>query len=149
MAMWDLVVGPLIALAGLIVAVVGPTLLNDPQFQQQVRQQLEGPVPTALLGDLVAVFGVLTVLLGVAMALVGYGMWHGRGWAWSGTMGITLLWAVLGVVSFPTGLVNLAIALFLLWYFTRDGVKAWFGKARPVEPGLPSYVPPPPPAPPT
>jgi hypothetical protein len=86
-------------------------------------------------GPFLAVFGALfslfALLFGLLFLGVAWGNWQGMGWAW--TLGVIL--AVIGIIfSLPAtlvlvGIVPLALNAFLLWYYTQQGVKRWFGKA--------------------
>jgi hypothetical protein len=117
--------------------------LDDPQVGPTLMPQVNefgGPAATA---GAIQGLGVVAVVLGAAMGLVGYGMFRGKPWAWPGALALTGVFLLVALLSFPAGLVVLLVAAFLLWYFTRPGVRAWFAAPQ-AEPGLPSYVPPPP-----
>lgn len=93
-----------------------------------------GSAIALVISSVVGVFGVLYLVLG-------FGMWNGRPWAW--VLGLVL--AVLGIlgglggfaaVAMPgvmgpaemmlSGLPQLLLSGFVLWYFLQPGVKTWF-----------------------
>jgi hypothetical protein len=157
LSLFYLVAGGLAVLAGLLFAVIGSVLSQDPQVRQQI---VAGGVPGDLVAPLVAFFTVILVVFGVLGLILGWGMWHGRPWSWTLAVALQVVGIAFGgvamLVDVATGsagsagarLVGIAIGAFLLWYFFQPGVRAWFGKQGQAEPGLPSYVPPPPSPPP-
>lgn len=144
MSVWNLAFGPVLAMMGAALAVYGPVLLNEPEIRDQLGPQLAQFPPGFVEQALVGV-GIMFILLGLAMVGVGYGLFRRTSWAWGSMVALTVTWAVVSLLFFPVGFAGLALAIFLLWYFTRPGVKQHFGRAP--EPGLPGYVPPPPPNP--
>lgn len=143
LGVWSLVAGPLLGLFGLAFAALGPSIINDPQFQEQITAQ-QGPLSTDFLAGAFVVGGVVLFLLGAAMGVAGYGALQRKPWGWTAMMVVTGAWALFSLLTFPGGLFLLILAGGAFWYLTRDGVKAWFGRGQASEPGLPGYVPPPP-----
>lgn len=94
----------------------------------------------AVLGAVVAFF---LGLFGALYLVLGHGLMNGRGWAWV----LALVLAALSLVSFAGrlaspfgmfggspmaglgGLPSALLAGFVLWYFLKPEVKAWFGRA--------------------
>lgn len=141
-ALWSLATGPFLLLAGIALIALGPTIAGDAAVQEQLRSAVPGADPS-LVSAVAQVVGAGLVMLGLAMPVVGYGLYQRKRWAWSGAMGLTVAWLAFGLLLLPAGLVVLALAGFLLWYFTRPGVKRWLGRG-PEQQGLQGYVPPPP-----
>lgn len=146
LAILDGLGGVLGVILGLLLLVAGPVLGSDPEFQAALARELPEPFPQ-FAGELLAALGAILLVLGLVYLLLAWGLYQGRGWAWTLAMALVLLslaWSVATLVfGDATGLVGVAIYGFLLWYFTRGGVKAWFGKVEAAQPGLPGYVPPP------
>ncbi|HEV8360237.1 MAG TPA: hypothetical protein VGR28_07280 [Candidatus Thermoplasmatota archaeon] len=82
----------------------------------------------ALGGMFVAFMGVFMIVFALVFLVMGWGLWTGQGWAWTLGIILALLGVLMGIVSLPTGIVTIAIEVFLIWYFTREGVQRWFGK---------------------
>ena len=74
--------------------------------------------------------GIVLVLLILAALnfLIAYGFWNGRGWAW--TLGIIFacLGLIMGLLSLPSGIIQILINALILYYLTRPNVKRYFGK---------------------
>lgn len=86
------------------------------------------PVVGFLAGGLLVVIGVVAVLLGILSFFVAYGLWVGRGWAWSIAILLSILAIIIGVLSLPGGIINIIIGIIVVYYLTRPHVKAYFGK---------------------
>jgi hypothetical protein len=142
-AVWSLAAGPICAIVGLLLLVLGPSMVNDPAFQAQLPPEVRAEFTTGALAGVIAVLGLLLFVIGAAMPVAGYGIYYVKPWGWGLMVAVTVGWLLLGVFTIPSGLVTIAVAGFLLWYFTRPGVKRWLGKEQ-ATPGLPDYVPPPP-----
>lgn len=96
------------------------------------------------IGMLFVLFGVL-LLAGAALCLLlGIGLWKGKAWArilslvfaWFGLVS-GALGAIGTMVEDPTvGIVQIlftGIYAFLIWYWTRPGVKAFFASTAPIQ----------------
>jgi Predicted membrane protein (DUF2127) len=87
-------------------------------------------------------FGLALAVGGLLALLVGWGLWTGRGWAW--TLGVVLygIGLVFSIVGLVTGgasvLVSLVIDAIILWYLFRPHVKAYFGKGSAMAQPAPS-----------
>lgn len=86
------------------------------------------PLVGLLGGAAIAMIGMLMLVFGLVVLAVGYGFWTGQPWAWTVGMVLTLLGIITSVLSLPGGIVGLALDVFLIWYYTREGVQRWFGK---------------------
>lgn len=83
-------------------------------------------------GGFVAGLGVFLLVLGVAYAVVGWGLWTRQRWAWYATLAVEALAVVLGLMSLLQGdivspIVSLLIAGVVVWYLLKADVQAWFG----------------------
>ncbi|MEM2084234.1 MAG: hypothetical protein QXP60_09790 [Nitrososphaerota archaeon] len=90
------------------------------------------------LGMIALVVSIVLLILGLVSFLLAYGLWTGKGWAWTLTFIFSIIGILLGLVSLPAGIITILINIVILYYLTRPHVKAFFGKAPPP-------VPPPPP----
>jgi len=85
----------------------------------------------------------IAVIFGLIYLLLAWGLWTGKGWAWTVMMIFSILGLIGSIISLITlvGIVPLIINILILYYLTRPHVKAFFGKGPPPE------GPPPPPPP--
>lgn len=83
----------------------------------------------------------ISAIIGLIYLLLAWGLWTGQGWAWTITLILTILSLIGSIIALiaVVGIVPLIINIILLYYLTRQHVKAFFGKAP---------APAPPPAPP-
>jgi hypothetical protein len=109
-----------------------------------------GPLATAIVSTVMVVASGWIFLVGVANAVIGWGLWKQHEW---GRIGAIVL-AVFRLLSFPIGTL---IGALILWYLLREDVKQEFRPeptapeqaAAPLTPvvGEPAPEPPAPPAP--
>jgi len=95
----------------------------------------EGRDCLPLRGYLPSRISVLLVL-GILYLIVGIGYWGGKGWAWTLGIVVTVISLIVDIVQIGINPVSAAgnvfgilIALIILYYLTRQHVKAFFGKA--------------------
>ena len=67
-----------------------------------------------------------------------YGLWKGKGWAWTITVILSFIGIALGIVSIVTGnigaIFHLIINAVVVYYLYRPHVKTFFGKATTAAP---------------
>ncbi len=90
------------------------------------------------LGIIAIIAAIVLLILGFISFLLAYGLWTGKGWAWTLTFVFSIIGILLGLISLPSGIITILINALILYYLTRPHVKAFFGKAPPP-------IPPPPP----
>jgi uncharacterized membrane protein HdeD (DUF308 family) len=81
---------------------------------------------------LIIVIGIVFIAIGIANLVMGYGLWKGKGWAWT----ITLILSGIGIISslvsiaerHAEAIVNFIIYAIIIYYLYRPNVKAFFGK---------------------
>ena len=92
----------------------------------------------------VAVIGAVLLIIGILQLIYGIGFFGGKGWAWTLAIIGSILNIVFGIVSIAIGSVGsvfgLIISILILYYLTRQHVKAYFGKGQPMM-GSPSMPP--------
>jgi hypothetical protein len=88
---------------------------------------LAGVAPAGLLLSLVS-FG--SFIAGVLSFVLGYGLWKGRGWAWTWTLIFSILGLIVSIVGIAVGIgiIGVVIYAIIIYYLTRARVKAFFGK---------------------
>jgi hypothetical protein len=106
---------------------------------------LSGVVAAAYPGGagLVAALGALFLILGILELVYGFGLFGGKGWAWTLAIIGSVLNIVVGIVTIAIGsfgsVLGVIISILILYYLTRPHVKAFFGKGAPM--GSPSMSP--------
>jgi hypothetical protein len=105
---------------------------------------LASTLPTIgfLAGTIGLVIGGIALFFSIIWLATGVGFLHGRGWAWTLGMVFSVLSLLGAVAALSIGLVTGGIvgAFFwclMLYYLTRNHVKAFFGKGLPVNPSYP------------
>lgn len=89
-------------------------------------------IPSTLLGEFLGPFlgvmGIGLAVIGLIGFLLAWGLWTGKSWAWT----VTIIFAILGVISgllgLPSGIVTVILNGLIFYYITRPAVKAFFGK---------------------
>jgi uncharacterized membrane protein (DUF2068 family) len=108
------IIGGIGFLASGIAAVVAAPFLSD----------MEG---------LSAGIGAALMALGIAYFVMAYGLWKGKGWAWTITLVLSFIGIVLGIASIVTGNIgavfHLIINIIVVYYLYRPNVKMFFGKS--------------------
>ena len=89
----------------------------------------------ALVPELSIIFisiGGVLVAIGIGYLAVSYGLFKGKGWAWSITLILSYIGIVIAIISILSGnfvpIINLAINIAIVYFLYRPQVKAFFGK---------------------
>jgi hypothetical protein len=104
----------------------------------------------SFFGIVAGPFGIASAILGIIYIIMGYGLYKGRGWAWTGTIisflvgiGMSVVSIIITINNLPEGVqsssitigiyaISLAIsfgfAAAILYYLYRPHVKAYFGR---------------------
>lgn len=81
---------------------------------------------------LIAALGAIVLLLGIVMLGVAWGLWSGKGWAWTFAVVFIILGIVVGVAHMIAGgyhgILALILQIIIAYYLFRPNVKAYFGK---------------------
>ena len=80
------------------------------------------------------VFSALSILLlfcGTASFFLAYGLWKGRGWAWSWALSSAIIGLAVSIIALIAGIgvIGVASNALILYYLTKTEVKVFFGKA--------------------
>lgn len=87
----------------------------------------------SLLVPLLGIFiGGGLFILGLAYFLMAYGLWNGKGWAWTLTLILSGVGIIVGIGSIVVGnfgsIVHTIINAIIIYYLYRPNVKAFFNK---------------------
>jgi uncharacterized membrane protein HdeD (DUF308 family) len=81
---------------------------------------------------LIVGIGILLLALGIAYLVMAYGLWKGRGWAWTITLILSGIGIIVAIVSLATGnggaIISIIIHAVVIYYLYRPNVKSFFGK---------------------
>ena len=84
------------------------------------------------LGLLIIGFGFILLVLGIAYLVMAYGLWNGRGWAWTITLILSVIGIIVAIATIVVGnvsaVINIIIHGVVIYYLYRPNVKAFFGK---------------------
>lgn len=89
-----------------------------------------------LIGLVFVVTGAISLALGVAYLVMAFGLWKGKGWAWTISTIVLFIGIVIDMISLPrrsagdivSSIVSIAINAVILYYLFRPHVKTYFGK---------------------
>ena len=79
----------------------------------------DGPLATAIVSTVMVLASGWLFLIGLANAIIGWGLWEQREWGRIGT----IVLAVLRLFNFPLGT---AVGALIIWYLLREDVKQEF-----------------------
>jgi uncharacterized membrane protein (DUF2068 family) len=82
---------------------------------------------------LIVLVGFIFLALGIAYLVMAYGLWKGKGWAWSISLILAGIGIIMGIVyiiqdNLAGGIVSIIINGVIIYYLFRPNVKAFFGK---------------------
>jgi uncharacterized membrane protein HdeD (DUF308 family) len=76
--------------------------------------------------------GIILLALGIAYLVMAYGLWKGRGWAWTITLILSAIGIVVALISIAAGNIGAIFSIVIhgvvIYYLYRPNVKAFFGK---------------------
>ncbi len=112
---------------------------------------IQRPTGVSILSILFIISGILSIIgIGIVSIIIGWGMWKGRSWAWTGFIILTLLGTVGSIISILILLfsppqqqlvsndviyviigpiIGIGLSVLLLYYIYRPHVKAYFDKS--------------------
>lgn len=81
---------------------------------------------------LIVGLGIILLALGIAYLAMAYGLWNGRGWAWTITLILSVIGIIVDIASIVYGnvaaIVSLIIHAVVIYYLYRPNVRTFFGK---------------------
>jgi uncharacterized membrane protein HdeD (DUF308 family) len=76
--------------------------------------------------------GIILLALGIAYMVMAYGLWKGKGWAWTITLILSAIGIVVALISIAAGNIGAIFSIVIhgvvIYYLYRPNVKAFFGK---------------------
>jgi len=140
-----IIAGVLSLLIGIGLVAIGPFIMNV-----SPNSNLGSQIEPQILGLVFVVFGAISLALGVANLVMAYGLWKGKGWAWTISIIVLFIGIAVDLISLSTtsagvlsntgsnllgnivsGIVSIGISAFIAYYLYRPHVKAYFGKTIP------------------
>jgi hypothetical protein len=95
-----------------------------------------------LLHGFVSLIGVVVVVIGLLYLGLAWGLWTGKGWAWTLSLILAALGIIVSLISLASGRIGPIVILILdaliVYYLFRPNVRAFFGEYKP-----PTTTPPP------
>lgn len=129
------IIAVLMVIAGVVMIIAGISALAVAPFLPMAipSQDLPTGLSASILGGMAVGSGAVMLALGIAGLVISYGLFKGRGWAWTAAVVLSIIGIVMSVVAIVTGnfgsIVSLIINGVILYYLYRPHVKAYFGKA--------------------
>jgi hypothetical protein len=129
------IIAVLMVIAGVVMIIAGISALAVAPFLPMAipSQDLPTGLSASMLGGMAVGSGAVMLALGIAGLVISYGLFKGRGWAWTAAVVLSIIGVVMSVVAIVTGnfgsIVSLIINGVILYYLYRPHVKAYFGKA--------------------
>jgi uncharacterized membrane protein HdeD (DUF308 family) len=81
---------------------------------------------------LIVGIGIILLALGIAYLVMAYGLWKGKGWAWTITLILSAIGIVVALISIAAGNIGAILSIVIhgvvIYYLYRPNVKAFFGK---------------------
>jgi len=111
----------LLAIYGIIMLIGGIAIIGLGAGLEDVLKD------AGLDSGLFTALGVVAVIIGLLVLVIFYFLWKGVKIGWYLVMIFLVLNAILGILSFPLGIVSLVLTILLIWYFMRPNVRAFFG----------------------
>jgi hypothetical protein len=129
------IIAILMAIGGIamIVAGVSALFLGSLIPLAGQTQDFAGNISSTMLGGFAVASGAVMLALGIASLVIAYGLFKGRGWAWTAAVVLSIIGIVMSVVSIVTGnfgsIISLIINGIIIYYLYRPHVKAYFGRS--------------------
>ncbi|MBR4686450.1 MAG: hypothetical protein IKP04_08015 [Candidatus Methanomethylophilaceae archaeon] len=110
----------ILGLIGAVILIVG-SIIGGAALAEYIASMIPG---SEFIAGYISAVGVVTGIIALVIA-IGYL----KGWKpiWYIAVILYILSAIMGILSFPYGIIGTIIDILLIWYFFRPGVKEWFG----------------------
>ena len=130
-AILNVISGIIMLIGGVGLAAVGSALPTMTTVNPNAGGQMA--LVGLLGGGAAAAVGAVLIVLGIVSFIVAWGLFKGKGWAWTVTIILSGISVIMGIVSLVGGnfgaIVNIIIAGVVIYYLYRPHVKAYFGKS--------------------
>lgn len=115
----------------------GITIISILMILAGILYAIVGLVFFAIAGFL----GLIYLALAAYALIVGYGLYVGKGWAWTTTVIAQIIGLAVGVISsvlisqdpvigLTASIPGLIVGIIILWYMLRSTTRAYFGKVK-------------------
>ena len=121
---------------------------NNERKKTYMESQKHRPLGVTIIAILIIIGGILFLFSGIVLLIIGigfillalgiaylvmaYGLWKGKGWAWTITLILSVIGIIIAIVSIAAGnvaaIINVIIHGIVIYYLYRPNVKAFFGK---------------------
>ena len=90
-----------------------------------------------LLGGAASLIGVVVVVLGLLYLGLAWGLWSGKGWAWTLSLILAALGIIISLISLLRGglgaLIVLILDIMIIYYLLTPRVRTFFGESKPAQ----------------
>src|SRR5919197_1021482 len=127
------IIAVLMAIAGVVMIIAGISAIAVGPFISTTvpSQNLPAGMSAAMLGGVATGSGAFMLVLGIAGLAISYGLFKGKGWAWTAAVVLSIVGIVMSAVAIATGnfgsVISIIIDGVILYYLYRPHVKAYFG----------------------
>ncbi len=92
---------------------------------------LVGPGIVRLVFLILSALSLLLLFYGGTSFFLAYGLWKGRGWAWTWALTSAIIGLTASIIALGAGIGMIGVAsnALTIYYLTRTEIKAFFGKA--------------------
>ncbi|PUA31208.1 MAG: hypothetical protein B9J98_07360, partial [Candidatus Terraquivivens tikiterensis] len=104
-----------------ILEIIGGLILLGTGASFGVVGMMAGAVPYAgfVLGPIIFTLVAIFVILGLLCFVIAYGLWTGKGWAWTVALVLAIIDIIFGLISLPGGIIGIIINAIIIYYLTR------------------------------
>jgi hypothetical protein len=124
-------------ISGIIMLIGGVALVAIGSVLPGALEEGMSGMPAEMAGAFGVAMGGIILALAIFSFVVAYGLWSGKGWAWTLTVVLSIISIALNAISLAGGnfggVISIIISAVILYYLYRPHVKAYFGKAKPVQ----------------
>lgn len=143
LAILNVIGGIIMIVGGLVIIAVAAFVPNLSSLDEEAAEEFESEMmmeglSPEMFGPVVGSLGGISIALGIASLIVAFGLFKGKGWAWTISMILAFIGIAMAVVFLALGqfgnIVSIVINGIILYYLFRPHVKAYFGKGTQPQP---------------
>jgi hypothetical protein len=131
-AILNIISGIIMLIGGIALVAIGSVLPGA------LEGEMTSGIPPEMFGAFGVAMGGIILALAIFSFVVAYGLWSGKGWAWTLTVVLSIISIALNAISIAGGnfggIISIIISAVILYYLYRPHVKAYFGKGKLVQP---------------